>query len=123
MTSDAASSDATAPRRSIKRTLGSIVLGFESLVMFLAALVVFGLGALPPVPALVGGGLLCVALVATAGLLRYQWAFIAGWVLQGLILATAILVPLMVIVGAMFGGMWIYCMIRGGAIDRENAAL
>lgn len=123
MTSDAASSDATAPRRSIKRTLGSIVLGFESLVMFLAALVVFGLGALPPVPALVGGGLLCVALVATAGLLRYQRAFIAGWVLQGLILATAILVPLMVIVGAMFGGMWIYCMIRGGAIDRENAAL
>jgi len=121
MTADATS--AAAPRRSVKRMLGSIVLGFESLVMFLAALVVFGLGALPPAIALVGGGLLCVALVTTAALLRHEWAFIAGWVLPVLILATAILVPLMVIVGAMFGGMWVYCMIRGAAIDRENAAL
>ncbi len=123
MTAESAPAGTPAPRRSVKRMLGSIVLGFESVVMFLAALVIFGLGALPPVPALVGGGLLCVALVATAGLLRYPWAFIAGWVLQVLILATAILVPLMVIVGAMFGGMWVYCMIRGAAIDRENNAL
>lgn len=123
MSADAPTPAASAPRRSVKRMLGSIVLGFESLVMFLAALVVFGLGALPPVPALVGGGLFCVALVATAALLSHQWAFIVGWVLQVLILATAILVPLMLIVAAMFGGMWVYCMIRGGAIDRENAAL
>jgi hypothetical protein len=110
-------------RTSVQRSLGSIVLGFESVIVFLAALVAFGLKAVPPVPALVGGAVLCLALVGTAGLLRYRWGFIVGWVLQVLILASALLVPLMLVVVAVFGSMWVYCMIRGAKIDRTNAAL
>jgi hypothetical protein len=110
------------PRTSVQRSLGSIVLGFESVIVFLAALVAFGLKAVPPAPALIGGAFLCLALVGTAGLLRYRWGFVVGWVLQVLILATAVFVPLMLIVVAIFGSMWVYCMIRGAKIDRENAA-
>src|SRR5205085_11636712 len=79
-----------ASARSVKRTLASIALGFEAIVMFLAALVFWGLGALPPVVAFGGGGVLCLALVVTAGMLRHVWAYWIGWVLQGIILATSL---------------------------------
>ncbi|CAD5996305.1 conserved membrane protein of unknown function [Agreia sp. COWG] len=107
---------------SVRRSLGSIVLGFESVIMFLAALVAFGLKALPPIQALGGGAVLCVALVACAGLLRYRWGYILGWVLQAAIIATAFLVPVMWIVGILFVALWTYCMVVGARIDREKAA-
>ncbi|SMG47265.1 DUF4233 domain-containing protein [Agreia pratensis] len=107
---------------SVRRSLGSIVLGFESIVMFLAALVAFGLKALPALPALGGGAVLCVALVAGAGLLRFRWGYAFGWVLQAAIIASAFLVPVMWIVGILFVGLWTYCMVVGARIDREKAA-
>ncbi|SKB01517.1 Protein of unknown function [Agreia bicolorata] len=107
---------------SVRRSLGSIVLGFESVVMFLAALVAFGLKALPALPALGGGALLCVGLVAGAGLLRFRWGYAFGWVLQAAIIASAFLVPVMWIVGVLFVGLWTYCMVVGARIDREKAA-
>ena len=55
--------------RSVKRSLASIVLGFEVIVVFLGALVAFGLDAAPPAIALGGGALLCVLFVATIALL------------------------------------------------------
>ncbi|WP_158270246.1 DUF4233 domain-containing protein [Mycetocola zhujimingii] len=106
----------------MRQSLASIVLGFELIVMFLAALVAFGLKVLPAPVALGGGAAICVAiLVALAGL-RYRWGIIAGWVLQGVIVATGILVPIMFIIGALFAGMWVYSMVAGGRIDREKAA-
>jgi hypothetical protein len=107
---------------SVRRSLGSIVLGFESIIMFLAALVAFGLKALPALPALGGGAVLCLALIACIGLLRFRWGFIIGWALQAAIVATALLVPVMLIVAALFVALWTYCMIVGARIDREKAA-
>jgi hypothetical protein len=107
---------------SVRRSLGSIVLGFESVVMFLAALVAFGLKALPALPALGGGAVLCLALIGCAGLLRFRWGYAFGWVLQAAIIATAFLVPVMWIVGVLFVSLWTYCMVVGARIDREKAA-
>jgi hypothetical protein len=107
---------------SVRRSLGSIVLGFESVVMFLAALVAFGLKALPALPALGGGALLCVALLAGAALLRFRWGYALGWILQAAIIASAFLVPVMWIVGVLFVALWTYCMVVGARIDREKAA-
>lgn len=112
---------ARAPRpRSVKRSLASIVLGFETIVVALAALVLFGLGTLPPAVALGGGALLCLAMVALIGLLRFSWAYPIGWALQVLILLTGFLNPAMFFVGAMFAGMWAYCMISGNRIDHQK---
>lgn len=115
--------------RSARQTLGSIVLGFEVIVVFLAALVIWGLAPtenstfdLPPWVALVAGGALILGLVVTIGLLRYSWGFIVGWVLQVLIIAAGVLNPAMFIVGAIFGGMWWYGMVAGARIDRNRTA-
>ena len=120
---------AAAAPRSVRRSLASIVLGFEIIVVFLAALVIWGLAptengslGLPPWVALVAGGVLIVGLVATIGLLRYPWGFTLGWVLQGLIIASGFLNPAMFFVGALFGGLWWYCMVVGARIDRDRTA-
>ena len=110
------------PRQSVRQSLGSIVLGFELIVVFLAALVAFGLKVLPAGIALGGGAALCVAVVVALACLRYRWGIIAGSVLQGVIVATGILLPIMFIIGALFAGMWIYAMVAGGRIDRQKAA-
>ena len=112
-------SNASAPR-SVKRSLASIVLGFETIVVFLAALVIFGLGTLPWALVLGGGAALCLALVAVIGLLRFKWAYLIGWILQAIIVATGFLNPVMFFVGALFAAMWTYCMISGTRIDHQK---
>lgn len=129
-------SDTTTPEpgpapapRSLRQTLASMVLGFEILIVFLAALVIWGLAptengtwGLPRWVALVAGGALIVLLVLTIGLLRYRWGYAVGWGLQVLILAAGFFNPAMFFVGALFGGMWWYCMIVGARLDRDRAA-
>lgn len=117
------------PARSIRQTLASMVLAFEIIIVFLAALVIWGLAptengtlGLPPWVALAGGGVLIILLVLTIGLLRYRWGYVVGWVLQVLIIAAGFLNPAMFFVGALFGGMWWYCMVAGARIDRERTA-
>ncbi|KQM83406.1 DUF4233 domain-containing protein [Agromyces sp. Leaf222] len=123
-----AAAAASAPR-SVRASLASIVLGFELLVVFLAALVIWGLtpddgGAfgLPRWAPLVAGGVVIVLMIATIGLLRHRWAYLLGWVVQALILLAGFLNPGMFFIGALFGGIWTYCMIVGERIDREKAA-
>jgi hypothetical protein len=47
---------------------------------------------------------------------------ILGWIVHALMLATAILLPMALIVGLLFTGLWIYCMVKGAQIDRNRAA-
>ena len=127
--SGAAPEPPPAPPRSLRQSLAMVVLGFEVIVVFLAALVIWGLsrgaedeGGMPSWLALVGGGVIIVGLIATIGLLRFRWAYVLGWVLQVLILASGFLNPAMFFVGVLFGGMWWYCMVVGSRIDRQRAA-
>ena len=111
--------------RSVTQSLASIVLGFELIVVFLAALVNFGLptGGLVsfgPVGALVSGGIVCVLIVVTLGLLRYPFALWLGWAVQVLLLLAGLLNPVMFFVGALFAAMWTYAMISGARIDRSK---
>jgi hypothetical protein len=106
--------------RSIKRSLASIVLGFELIVVFLAALVLFGLQSLPAIVALGGGALLCLIMIATIGLLRYPWAYGVGWGIQAVVILCGFFNPALFIVGALFAAMWTYCMISGDRIDRQK---
>jgi hypothetical protein len=108
--------------RTVRESLGSIVLGFELVVVFLAALVVFGLGALPPLVALGGGGLLLALMVAAIGTLRSTLGVVLGWIVQAALVASGFLVPEIFLVGALFVAIWTYCMIVGGRIDRRGAA-
>ena len=114
-------------RRGARESLGSIVLGFESIVVFLGGLAVFGLGATPdgiaPWWAIVAGTVLAILMVATAGMLRHRWAIAVGWGLQVVVALGGILEPALVVIALIFGGMWGYATIKGAALDRRNAAL
>ncbi|RWR16274.1 DUF4233 domain-containing protein [Microbacterium enclense] len=115
------------PRRArgALESLGAVVLGFESIIVFLGGLVVYGLRALPwgiePWWGIVGGVVMAVAMVATSGLLRHRWAIVVGWVLQVILALGGILVPALAVVALIFGGMWAYATIKGAALDRANA--
>ena len=128
-----ASGQARAPRtprvrrqRGARESLASIVLGFESIIVFLGGLVLYGLKALPagiePWWGIVIGAVLAVALIATSGLVRYDWGIALGWFWQVLIIAGGLLEPALVVVGVIFGAMYAYATIKGGALDRRNAA-
>ncbi|MFF0910157.1 MULTISPECIES: DUF4233 domain-containing protein [Microbacterium] len=112
-------------QRGAQESLGAVVLGFESVIVFLGGLVVFGLRALPaaiePWWGIVGGALLALAMVAVSGLLRHRWAIVVGWALQVVLALGAFLVPALLFVALVFGGMWAYATIKGAALDRQNA--
>lgn len=117
------------PERSLRQTLASIVLTFEIVVVFLGALVIWGLSrddgapfGLPSWALLAAGGVLILLMLVTIPLLRYEWAYVLGWALQVLVLASGLLNPAMYLVGAIFGGMWAYCMVVGARLDRARAA-
>jgi hypothetical protein len=114
-------------RRGAVESLGSVVLTFESVVVFLGGLAVFGLRALPegiePWWGVVGGIVLAALMLATAGMLRRRWAVGVGWALQAVLALGGFLVPALVLVALIFGGMWAYATIKGAALDRRNSAL
>jgi hypothetical protein len=114
-------------RRGAAESLGQIVLVFESIIVFLAGLVVFGLKALPDgIPdwwGIVGGAVAAVLMLLVGGLLRHRWALVLGWVLQVVVALAAFLVPAILVVAVVFGGMWAYATIKGASLDRRNARL
>lgn len=114
------------PQRTLVQKLAPIVLGFESIVVFLAGLTVFGLkalpGGVPPWWGIVGGAVVGLACIAVAGLITKPWAITAGWVIQALIAVSAILVPAILLVVVIFGGMWAYATIMGAKLDARRPA-
>jgi hypothetical protein len=109
-------------QRSVTEMLLSIVLALEAVLVFFVTLVVYGLRSVEPGVAFGAGAVLIVALLLTGRLLRYPWGVWIGWVLQVVLLATGLLVPLMYLIAACFVGIWIYCFIKGRQIDRQKAA-
>ena len=132
VTDDAATAPRAArPRRARKprglaQKLGSIILAFEAIVVGLAGLTVYGLKALGPdiTPwwGIVGGAVVGVAMLVAAGLMGSRAGIVMGWILQVIVLLSAILVPAILLVAIIFGGMWAYAMIVGGRADRAAAS-
>ncbi|SFS05812.1 Protein of unknown function [Microbacterium sp. cf046] len=117
------------PRRArgAAESLGSIVLAFESIIVFLGGLAVYGLKALPePIPpwwGIVGGTVLAIVMLLTGRVLRHRWGIVLGWVLQGIVALAGFLVPALFLVALIFGGMWGYATIKGASLDARNARL
>jgi len=110
-------------RRTTTESLLSIVLILEAALLFFATLTIFGLKALEPLPAFLGGGIFIVLLVIDSRLVRYRWGVWFGWVLQAALLATGFLIPIMFVVGAGFVALWVYCFIKARDVDRQRAAI
>ncbi len=119
---DAGRSAARKPRRarSVTESLLSIVLSLEAILVFFVMLTAFGLKALPPAAAFGGGVGLILALVIVAGLLRYSWGVWLGWVAQATLIATGVFLPVMFVVAAAFVAIWIFCFVKGRALDKAK---
>jgi hypothetical protein len=109
-------------QRSLTESLLSIVLGLEAVLVFFIALTVYGLHALPPLEAFVGGAILAIVLGLATRIVRYPWGVWVGWVLQAVLLATGIVLPALYIAAAFFIAMWIFSFVRARQIDRANAS-
>jgi hypothetical protein len=109
--------------RSTKSTLGSLVMVFQSVVVFFATLVGFGLQVYPDPAVIWGVGLgLSVTLMIFPVILGKPGSYLMGWILQGVVVSLGLWVPLMYLLGAVFLGMWAWGMIAGGTIDKARAA-
>ncbi|MGX5680129.1 DUF4233 domain-containing protein [Schumannella luteola] len=124
MTEAPAAAPVGKPRRerSATESLTSIALGLEAFMVFFATLTAFGLKALEPAPAFLGGFSLIVLLVLTARLVRYQWGLALGWVLQGVLVALGLVLPIMYVIGVGFAAIWTYCFLKGRQLDRAKTA-
>lgn len=110
--------------QSTQKALASIVLGFELIIVVLIGLTLLGLGTLEPreLGLYIGGGL-AVVIIAGLGLMRVgRVGIIIGWAVHALMLLTGILLPMAIIVGALFSALWVYCMVKGASIDRGREA-
>ena len=111
--------------RGAEESLASVVLGFETIIVFLGGLVIYGLDALPglaPWWGIVAGSGLAVLMIATTLVLRHRWGIALGWFWQLLVILGGFLVPALAVVGLIFGAMYAYATIKGGALDRQSAA-
>ncbi|MFJ4252302.1 DUF4233 domain-containing protein [Microbacterium sp. NPDC090003] len=124
MSADAAGAHTPRQPRTLVQKLASVVLGFESIVVFLVGLTIFGLRSLPPVIpqwwGIVGGVVMALVCIAIAGMITRPWAITAGWIVQVIIALSAILVPAILFVVLIFGGMWAYATIKGARVDAQR---
>jgi uncharacterized protein DUF4233 len=108
--------------RSPRRTMCAAVLGFESIVLGLVTPVLITVESISTGAALgIGLGLAATAL-AIAGVLRYEVAYVLGFVLQGVALALGFVVPVMFVLGLIFGALWTTAYVLGRKIEKEQVA-
>ncbi|HYO20535.1 MAG TPA: DUF4233 domain-containing protein [Dermatophilaceae bacterium] len=106
-----------------RRLLG-VAIGTQGLVVFFGALVARGLasarGSDTSGSLLLLGSVLAVLCILDAGLLRRPWGITAGWVLQVATLAFAFVVPVMLLVGLLFGALWLTALVQGQNMDEHT---
>jgi hypothetical protein len=96
-------------------SLEAITLGLTTPVMITVADVGTG------VALTVGLGLAVLCLV-TAGLLRHEWAYGLGWLIQAAAIALGFVIGIMFFLGAVFAALWATAYLLGRKIERERAA-
>lgn len=110
------------PQRSARKMFATATLALQALVLFFATLVAYGLADLPRAAVWSVGIGLAVACILVIGLLRFEWGYWFGWVIQVFVLIAAIWMPALAIIGAVFLGIWFWGEHAGKKIDRERKA-
>lgn len=100
------------------RRLFASVLGMEGIVLWLAIIVAAVQTSVPLGLALGVGGALALAAFVLSGMLRHRWAYLAGSILQVLAVLSGFVVPMMFILGAVFGVLWIGAFRMGRLVSQ-----
>jgi cbb3-type cytochrome oxidase subunit 3 len=96
-------------------SLEAVVLGLTTPVLISVADVDTGIALA------VGLGLALLCLV-TAGLLRHEWAYGLGWLVQVGAIGLGFVIGLMFFLGGVFAALWATAYLLGRKIERERAA-
>ncbi len=107
--------------RSPKRGMCAAILSLEAIVLGLTTPVMINLAHVPWQTALWIGLGLCVACLLLAGLLRWEGAYLVGWVIQVAAIALGFVVPMMFVLGSIFALLWGTAYFLGRKIERERA--
>lgn len=112
----------TDPQRSPRRGMCAAILGLEAISLGLVTPVLVTINDLPLATALWIGLGLTVSCIVVAGLLRAEWAYGLGWAIQVAAVAVGFMVPIMFVVGGIFGLLWGIAYFLGRKIEREREA-
>jgi hypothetical protein len=108
--------------RSPRRGMCAAILSLEGVVLGLTTPVMISVSGVSTATALWVGLGLAAASFVLAGMLRGEWAYALGWVLQVLAIGLGFVIPLMFVLGAIFALLWGTAYVLGRKIERERAA-
>ncbi|GAB6983713.1 DUF4233 domain-containing protein [Nocardioides pyridinolyticus] len=107
--------------RSPRRGMCAAVLSLEAITLGLTTPVMISVAGVATGTALWVGLGLTVACLLLAGLLRAEWAYSLGWVIQGAAVGLGFVIPLMFLLGGIFALLWGSAYFLGLKIERERA--
>jgi Protein of unknown function (DUF4233) len=110
-----------AQERSPRRGMCAAILSLEGVTLGLTTPVLISVSGVDTSTALWVGLGLAVACFLLAGMLRGEWAYAVGWVLQGVALGMGFVIPLMFVLGGVFALLWGTAYFLGRKIERERA--
>jgi hypothetical protein len=102
--------------------LASILMAFESFIVFFATLAGFGLKVADGPVVWAVGLTLSFLLIMTPAVLGRKGSYAFGWVLQAAIVAIGFWLVPMFYIGGVFACMYAWAMIAGGTIDKAKLA-
>ena len=112
----------TESTRSPRRGMCAAVLSLEAIALGLTTPVMISVAGVDTATALWIGLGLTVACLLLAGMLRAEWAYSLGWVIQGAAIGLGFVIPLMFVLGGIFALLYGSAYFLGRKIERERAA-
>lgn len=110
------------PARSPRRGMCAAVLSLEAITLGLTTPVMISIAGIDTATALWIGLGLAAACILLAGMLRAEWAYSLGWVIQGAAIGLGFVIPLMFVLGGIFALLYGSAYFLGLKIERERAA-
>ncbi len=108
--------------RSPRRGMCAAVLCLEAIALGLTTPVLISIAGVATGTALAVGLGLAVVCLVLAGMLRAEWAYAMGYVVQAAAIALGFVIPVMFGLGAIFAALWAGADLLGRKIERERAA-
>jgi hypothetical protein len=108
--------------RSPRRGMCAATLSLEAVTLGLTTPVLITIADVDVPLALAVGLGLAVLCLLTAGLLRHEWAYGLGWLIQVAAVGLGFVVGLMFFLGGVFAALWATAYLLGRKIERERAA-
>ena len=112
----------TNTERSPRRGMAAAVLSLEAITLGLTTPVMITIADVPAGTAVSVGLGLAVVCLLLAGMLRAEWAYVAGYLVQVAAIGLGFVVPVMFGLGLVFAALWTAADQLGRKIERERAA-